>query len=447
MTTGNEPFRTSRRHFVRAGVPASLGLGLSGYLRSTGAAAPANAKPAAKAPGSHVASAKGAIVVFLGGGPTHMDTFDLKPDAPAEFRGEFDPIDTNVAGIRISEHLPRLARCADKYSILRVSHTQAAHELATRFLSTGNRPVPSLVYPGYGAVISKELAGDRDLPHFVAIPNTAQSAGYLGVRYAPLSTTEVPKPKTPFGVRGITLAEGLTVDQFEKNHRLLAQLDAQFAGPGSNAEQADRRLLDGLDEFARQAHDMITSPRAREAFDVSLEKPEVAEPFGESKFGQSCLLAVRLIEAGVRFATVSFGGWDTHGGNFKACKENLLPQLDEGLSALFTTLAAKGLLESTAVLVTGEFGRTPKINERAGRDHWPRSMFVLTAGGGFVGGRTFGESDAHGMGPKGEPITPEQVAATFYHTLGIDHRAEYHTSTGRPVMVVREGNVLPELLG
>jgi hypothetical protein len=172
----------------------------------------------------------------------------------------------------------------------------------------------------------------------------------------------------------------------------------------------------------------------------------VARPFGTTRFGQSCLLATRLIEAGTRFATITFGGWDTHANNFRALRENLLPQLDQGLSALFNTLAAKGLLETTCVYVTGEFGRTPRVNERAGRDHWPRACIALMAGGGVRGGQVIGASDERGMGPSGTPITPDQAAASFFHALGIDHRREYHTSTGRPVMIVREGSVLRDLL-
>ena len=388
-------------------------------------------------------SAKGqsAIVINLGGGPTHVDSFDLKPDAPAEFRGEFNPIDTNVAGIQISEHLPKLASCADKYAILRgVSHAIAGHELATSYLSTGSRPVPSLIYPGYGAVVSRELPGAADLPHFVAIPETPQKPGYLGVRYAPLKTNATPKAGTPFSVRGIAIEDGQSIEQFQKRQKLLTQLDTTFDGPASSS-----KLLDGLDKFDQQAFDMISSPRAREAFDVSREQPEVAAPFGETKFGMSCLLAMRLISAGVRFTTINFGGWDTHANNFKSCQENLLPQLDAGLSALFNTLAARGLLESTTIFVTGEFGRTPKINDKAGRDHWPRAMFVLLAGGGIKGGQVLGASDANGMGPAGDIITPDQAAASFYHSLGIDHRKEYHTANGRPVMIVREGSVIPGL--
>ncbi len=206
-------------------------------------------------------------------------------------------------------------------------------------------------------------------------------------------------------------------------------------------------LVEGLDRFAQQAYDMIRSPKALQAFDTSREAPEVAEQFGTHRFGMSCLLAARLIEAGVRFVTISLGGWDTHANNFRQCQESLLPQLDQGLAALLDTLQQRGLLDSTAMLVVGEFGRTPKVNERAGRDHWPRAMCALLAGGGIRTGQAIGESDEHGMGPVDEGFTPDQLAASFYHALGIDFRKEYHTSTGRPVMIVREGALLPGLFG
>jgi hypothetical protein len=420
----------TRRDVLRVGALGSLGLSLSGYLRRLHAGEVKQA------------TAKQAIVIWLGGGPPHLDSFDMKPGAPAETRGEFNPIDTNVAGVQICEHLPKLAACADKYTILRgVSHTLAGHELGTEYLSTGSRPVPSLVYPGYGAVVSKELPGAVDLPHFVAIPNTPQKSGYLGVRYAPLATNTTPQAGQPFSVRGISLENGLTVEQFESRQKLLNRIDTAF-----NEIDGTNALVDGVSRFDEQAYAVISSPRARQAFDTSREKPQVAEQFGTHKFGQSCLLAARLIEAGVRFATVTFGGWDTHSGNFKKCKESLLPEVDAGLSGLLNTLSQRGLLESTLVVVTGEFGRTPKINKNAGRDHWPRAFSVLMAGGGVRGGRVLGASDDQGMGPADEAITPDQVAASFYHALGIDYQQEYHTNTGRPVMIVREGSVIPQLL-
>ncbi len=419
----------NRRDFLQVGAVGVGGFSLADYLRASAAGQVRESR------------ATSAIFVFLGGGPSHMDTFDLKPDAAADVRGEFNPIDTNVPGVRISEHLPLLARCADKYAILRgVSHSVAAHELGTEYMNAGSRPVPSLVYPGYGAVVTRELTGAPDLPHFIAIPSTPQKAGYLGVRYAPLQTVTTPTPGQPFSVRGIAVTEGMTVEQFEIRQRLLARLDTGLAGM-----QRHSALADGMDRFAQQAYGLITSPRARRAFDISQEPAAVSAPFGTSRFGTSCLLAVRLIEAGVRFATVSMSGWDTHGNNFGSLRNGLLPTLDQGLSALFNTLSAKGLLASTAVFVTGEFGRTPKINDKAGRDHWPRAFTVLMGGGGMRTGQVLGASDARGMGPAGQPITPEQVASSFYHSLGIDFRKEYHTPTGRPVMIVREGTVVPGL--
>lgn len=421
----------SRHDFLQVGALGSAGITLGGFLRMTSA--------------GEVAAAKGkaAIFVYLGGGPPHMDTFDMKPNAPAELRGEFNPIDTNVNGLQICEHLPRLAKCADKYAVVRgISHTLAGHELGTSYVNTGSRPVPSLIYPGYGAVISRELTGAADLPHFVAIPNTPQRPGYLGVRYAPLQTNSTPTAGQPYNVRGISLGNGNTPEKFAARNQLLGKLDT-----GLDEFKQSSKLVEGLDRFGQQAFDLISSPRARQAFDVSLEDAKIAAPFGTTKFGQSCLLATRLIAAGVKFTTVSFGGWDTHSSNFKKCKESLLPELDQGLAALFTTLDLKGLLASTTVFVIGEFGRTPKINPNAGRDHWPRAMFALLAGGGVRGGQVIGASDDNGEGPAAEPITPDQVGASFYHSLGIDFRKEYHTSTGRPVTIVREGALIPTLFG
>src|SRR3569623_2042347 len=416
-----------RRDFLRAVMLGAAGLNLAGYLRLAQAGQVQNTK------------AKSAIFINLAGGPTHMDTFDLKPDSPSEVRGEFNPIDTNASGVKVCEHLPKLASCADKFAILRgVSHTLAAHELGSQYLNTGNRPLPSLQFPGYGAGVSKELPCAADLPPFVAIPRTPQRAGYLGVRYAAMSTDAVPRPGQPFTVRGVSLGRGLTVDQLARRQNLLEKLDGAF-----KSFEADNALVDGLDKFDEQAHEISSSSRAREAFDVSKESPAVAERFGEHAFGQSCLLATRLIESGVRFATVDFGGWDTHAQNFTKLKDEKLPQLDQGLAALFATLAERGLLDSTTVFVTGEFGRTPKINKNAGRDHYPRAMFCLLGGGGIRGGQVIGASDDKAMGPAGDPITPDQVAASFYHSLGIDYEKEYHTNTGRPVMIVREGSLVP----
>jgi uncharacterized protein (DUF1501 family) len=262
----------------------------------------------------------------------------------------------------------------------------------------------------------------------------------LGVQYASLETSAAPMLGKPFSVRGISLSRGLTVSEMERRHHLLQDLDTAFKG-----YERTSGVLEGLDEFDRQAYNIISSPVARKAFDTSLEPTAVAEKFGNHTFGQSCLLATRLVEAGVRFVTVMYGGWDTHGQNFKNLKEKRLPELDDGLSALLTNLSQRGLLESTSVFVTGEFGRTPKINPNAGRDHWPQAMFTLLAGGGMKCGQAIGASDEKAMKPKDRVISPDDVAASFYHSLGIDYTKEYRTPTGRPVMIVRNGNLVDEL--
>ena len=237
------------------------------------------------------------------------------------------------------------------------------------------------------------------------------------------------------------MSGGLTVEDVEKRRNLLTKLDRTF----SDVEQQSQ-LLDGMDEFGRQAHTVITSPQAREAFDIGKESPEFSKQFGTSGLGASCLLALRLVESGVRFVTVTNGGWDTHRDNWNVLKTRQLPALDEALFGLFTGLAARGLLDSTIVYVTGEFGRTPKINtERVGRDHYPRNMFMILGGGGIRGGQVLGESDETASMPKNEGFAPDDVAASFYHALGINHEQEYHTPSGRPVMIVRNGHVIPEL--
>jgi uncharacterized protein (DUF1501 family) len=424
-----------RRDFLTAGVCGGLGLTLAGYLRL---AAAGEVRAAA--------AAKSAIFINLSGGPSHLDTFDLKPAAPSEYRGTFRPIKTNVPDVEFCEHLPKLARCADKFAILRgVSHTLAAHNLGTEYVNTGSRPLPSLQYPGYGAVVAKETeaVNPPDLPPLVAIPTSNQRPGFLGVKYAPLNTGATPRLGQPFSVRGIDLAGGLTVADIERRQLLLRDLDTAF-----READADSQLLEGLDRFAQQAHAMMTSPRSRAAFDISRESPEFAKPFGEQPFGASCLLAARLVESGVRFVTLSLGGWDTHQNNFTKLKDSLLPTLDTGLAALLNGLAQKGLLDSTTVFVTGEFGRTPKINNRSadgGRDHYPRCMFMLLAGGGIRGGQVVGKSDDKATHPDGAGFSPGDVAATFYHSLGIDHTKEYHTSTGRPITIVRDGRIIREL--
>ena len=422
-----------RRDFLKVGALGVGGLSLAQYLQL------------AEAGQKKAGSAKAAIFINLPGGPSHMDTFDLKPKAPKEYRGLFNPIQTKASGVEICEHMPKLASCADKFAILRgVSHTLGAHALGQEYVTTGTRPIPALKYPGFGSVVAKEFSAPKDLPPYVAVPNTRQGAGYLGVKYAPLNTGSTPRAGQAFSVRGISLRNGLTVREVEKRQGLLKDLDTTFKGVEKNSQ-----LLDGLDKFGQQAYEMITSKRAREAFDISKESPSFSKPFGSDAFGTSCLLATRLVASGVPFVTLSLGGWDTHRDNFDRLKTRNLPTLDTGLSALLNGLEQKGLLESTAVFVTGEFGRTPKINNRSdpgGRDHYPRCMFMLMAGGNVKGGQVVGKSDDKATLPAdGEGHSPADVAASFFHNLGIDHTKEYHTTTGRPITIVRDGKVIKKL--
>ena len=418
-----------RRDFLKIGALAGAGFALPDYYE-------------ASSTGDSKGKAKAAIYIRLAGGPSHMDSFDMKPNAPDTHRGQFKEISTNIPGTRISEHLPKLAKCADKYSILRgVSHSLAAHRLGAEYLMTGNRPMPALKYPTFGAVISKELKKSAEIPSSVAIPKSSTApTGFLGLEFGPLETGKSPKAGEPMDIRGLSLSNGLTLEDIDRRNDLVKRYDTAF-GNFANED----KILSGMDEFSQKAYFMMRSNLTREAFDITKESPSISNMFGHGSFSQSCLLATRLIESGVRLVSIQLGGWDTHRDNFNRLKDNNLPNLDDGIAGMLQALTAKNLLETTSVFVTGEFGRTPKINPRGGRDHYPRSMFCLLAGGGMKGGQLIGESDEKGEAPKDRVITPDDVAATFYHSLGIDHTKEYHTPTGRPVMIVRDGKVIPEL--
>jgi hypothetical protein len=379
------------------------------------------------------------ILVFLQGGPSHQDTFDLKPEAPVEYRGEFKPIKTNVSGVEICEHLPKLAQAADRYCLLRgITHNLADHGLGTKYMLTGNRPSPLVPYPSFGAVAGKELQNLRDVPGFVAVPEDPVGPGFLGSRYGALATGEHPNARQPFSVRGISMSDKLTIERVGRRRALADDLDTAFSG----FSDLDDNVV-GLDRFSQQAHEIITSPRTRKAFDLESEPQAILDRFGNVEAGRTLLAACRLIEAGARFVTVVLDGWDTHQGNFTQLKTKLLPELDRGFSALLQTLRERGLDESTTTLMTGEFGRTPKVNGTSGRDHWARAMFSLFAGGGVRGGQVLGASDDKAAEPADKGFTPDDVAATFYRRLGIDPQHEFQTGVGRPITLVREGNDLP----
>jgi hypothetical protein len=423
--------RLSRRHFLTVGAAGTVTLPL--------------ALQAAAAPSAQTVSGSGmnAIFVWLGGGPAHLDTFDPKPEAVAEVRGAFRVIPTSLPGCRLSEVLPRLARQMHRVTLIRsVTHSIGSHAPGSLYLLTGNRPLPSLKYPTYGSVVTREKKALGDMPPFVAVPAEpveSPGAGYLGVSFNSFSVNADPQAAN-FSVRAISLPDGTSLERVARRTGLLHRLDQTF--PDGREDET----LAGLDRFQQQAYDIVRSPRARRAFDLQAEPAAVRDHYGRTTVGQSCLLARRLIEAGCRFVTVNTTGWDTHGQNFTQLKDRLVPPVDQGLATLLEDLDVRGLLASTIVLLVGEFGRTPKINKSAGRDHWPYSMFALLAGGRLPRGAVYGSTDAGGERPKDRAVSPDDVAATFYQALGIDPGKEYHSPTGRPVRIVVDGRPIRAIL-
>lgn len=419
----------SRRTTLQAGFLGLGGLALPDWMRL------------ASAEDKKESSADAVLFLNLAGGPAHLDTLDMKPEAPAETRGEFKPIDSSLPGLICCEHLPKIAQMADQFTILRgISHSAGSHPLGQSYISTGNRPSPAVIYPSMGSVVAKELPGFDDLPPYIAIPQTEWNAGYMGDGYAPFKTNAVPRPGQPFAVRGISLAEGLTVEKVNRREALLKDINTKFRDLDK-----DSQLVDALDTFGQQAYSMITSKRTQTAFDVSQEPDSIQKLFGASELEQSLLLATRLIEKGVSFVTVTNQGWDTHLDNFKG-HLRLMPPFDAGLAAAVTALREKGLLERTLVVAMGEFGRTPKINENVGRDHYPAANWCMLTGGGVKKAQLIGATDIDGVRSTEDPaIKPDDIGASIFHSLGIDHHTEYVTKTGRPQSLIPYGTVIDNL--
>jgi hypothetical protein len=424
----------SRRDVLKAGVAGGFGLSLAALLQLD-------------ADETASTSGKNAIFIFLTGGQSHIDSWDPKPDA-GDMKGEFESIDTNLPGLRVCEHMPHLARQADKYAVVRnVSHTQGAHSPGQRYLQTGNPKIPSLEYPDYGAVVSKEHVSPRGVPQYVLFPSggsnsASYSSGYLGVAQGPF--TALGDPNQPgYSVRALATPAGLSLEKIASRRRLLERVDTRFRG----ADVVNQEV-DGMDKSYDKAFDILQSKAVRSAFNIESEDAAVRDQYGRHTFGQSCLLARRLVEAGTRCVSIYNGGWDTHEFNFRDLKSTLLPPWDQGLAALIADLHDRGLLENTLVWCTGEFGRTPTINDKgAGRDHWARAMSMVFAGGGVRGGQVIGQTDKTGSAPEGNAYSPDDAAASFYHALGIDHHKEYYTPDGRPVMLVANGTPIRELWG
>jgi uncharacterized protein DUF1501 len=425
----------NRRDFIRVGTLGFVGLSLTDLLRLQ----------AAQADGGSSAKAKSVIILWMDGGPPQHDTWDPKPNAPADIRGEFKPIGTNVDGVQVCELLPKMAKQMDKVALIRtLAHNEGAHERAQHFMLTGWHPLPSLVYPSMGAVVSKELGPVGTLPPYVAIPSSSFASGYGGSGYLeasfnPFSVGGDPNNKN-FKVRDVGLPDGVTVDRFDRRRGLLHALDGAFKRFEGTSVQASR------DTFYTRAYDMISSPQAKKAFNIAEEPDKVRDRYGRTQFGQSCLLARRLVEAGVRFMTVAMGGWDTHSDNFKQLRGQLMTPLDDGYSGLLEDLHQRGLLDSTLVIWMGEFGRTPKVNQLAGRDHWPDTGCVLLSGAGIRGGQVIGATDAEGGKPVDRKVAPEDIVTTVYQKLGIDWNKEYMTPQNRPIKIVTGGDPIKELV-
>jgi uncharacterized protein (DUF1501 family) len=433
-----------RRDFLRLGTAGLFGTAftLPGLL-----AAQARAREQGKA-----VRDVSLIYLFLHGGLSTIDTLDLKPEAPAEFRGEFKPIATNVPGIQVCEHLPRLARHMDKLSLVRsFRHHNSDHGTADHYMLTGYFPQagfnpslnPNNQRPAHGAIIARKLGPRGSVPPYVCLPKMHPSTGpaYLGPAAAPF-VIEADPNAPDFSVPDVVPPPALAADRLEARRTLLARVD-RFQRA---AEARANRDAGTVGVFRQKAFDLMTSPAAKRAFDIHAEDDRLRDAYGRNTLGQCCLMARRLVEAGVRCVTIDHSNWDTHFDNFATLKRQLLPWLDAGLSTLLRDLADRGLLETTLVLVTGEFGRTPRINKDAGRDHWGPAFTVAVGGGGIRGGRVVGKSDARAERPANDPYGPEDLSATLCHLLGIDPAEEFLTPDGRPVAVVNGGRVIQDLL-
>jgi uncharacterized protein (DUF1501 family) len=444
-----------RRSFLKVGMLGSLGLSLSDLLRSDASAAQEPRKSD---------QAKSVIILWMRGGPSHIDTWDLKPDAPVEFRGEFQPIRTKVPGIQICEHLPLSAKIMDKWSIVRsLYHSKlygmADHSSGDQICFTGygaGKDANVNEHPSCGSIVADQFqAQNSRMPSYVMIPRMVPGtdSAYLGAAYRPFETLTDPADAGTFSVPNLALPQGLDVGRLENRRALLSQLD-----------QLQRTIdqsgtMDAMDRFTGRAMEIVTGPEARNAFDLEREPVAVRDRYGffeayrprmraggdRPQWSQRMLLARRLIEAGVRLVTVDCRWWDTHEDNFYALKTAFLPMWDRAYSALIEDLDQRGLLETTLVVAWGEMGRSPRISENAGRDHWPNAMSAALAGGGVRGGRVVGATDRKGTEPTENGKIPQDVLATIYRHLGVDTQRQYNDHAGRPHPVLPEGRAIDEL--
>jgi hypothetical protein len=440
--------RMDRRSFVKAGILGATGLSLAQLLKSE---AHANQQPTRQT---------SVIILWMRGGPSHMDMWDPKPDAPVEYRGEFGVMNTNVPGIILSDMMPQCARIMDKWSIIRsLHHNDAGHSSGDQICFTGypSGPNPDQnSYPSCGSIVARQLGHlSPQLPAYVMIPRMVPgtNAGYLGVAYKPFETQADPAAPGPFRVPNFSLPAGVTMEQVGDRRQLLNSFDSIRRDVDNSGQ------LNALDRYNRQAWDILTSSATRNAFDLDSEPQYIRERYGfmpafdpgaanrcgAPAWSQRILLSRRLVEAGVRLVTVDLRWWDTHVLGFDSLRRGFLPRFDQAYSALIEDLEQRGLLESTLVIAWGEFGRTPRVNNDAGRDHYPNVFSAALAGGPVRGGRVIGESDSRGAFPRVNAKSPQDVLATMYQFLGVDVNQVYLDNAGRPHPVLPGGRVIEEL--
>lgn len=425
----------SRRGFLQAGAATGLGLSLAELLMLR------DARAEQKSYDFIEAKATSLIHVFLPGGMAQQESFDPKPYSPLEYRGEMGTIKTKTGEV-FSDAVPQLAARADKFAVIRsMTHGEAAHERGTHNMFTGYKPSPALQYPSFGSVVSHEYGPRNNLPPYVCIPNMPNEfagSGYLSSSYGPFSLGDDPNNPN-FKVRDLDLAGGVDEARFVRRKAALERINSRFGSMVS----ADN--VQAMDTFYERAYSLLDSPQAREAFDISKEDNALRDAYGRNQAGQRLLTARRLVEAGVRLVTLTYGGWDHH-QNITAAMRGQMPPLDQALAVLLDDLGSRGLLDSTLVMVSSEFGRTPKINPDAGRDHWPKVFSVMMAGGGIKGGMIYGASDATATEPEIDPVGPEDLATTVYHLLGIVADKELMAPGDRPIEIVDGGKVLTDLI-
>jgi len=431
--------RITRRHALQIGSLGMLGgIGLPGLmeLEAMGATRPA--------------SAKAVIMLFLEGGPSTIDMWDLKPDAPAEIRGPFRPIRTNIAGTFVGEHCQHCAKVADKYTIIRShSHEDNGHVTGYYYVMTGQRArfrdgqnsrIPANIhFPSIGSKVARELGLGGKVPSYVNLPAPmdAGGPGFYGPQYAPFVIESDPV-QPDFEVKDLRLPRGVSPSRMNRRERLL-----------DGVQQLQRRL-DGTAEqmgtYYQKAHELITSPEAQRAFDIRSEPESLRKMYGHSTIGHCALLARRLVEAGCRFIGVDNPGWDTHADSFPSLKHDLIPQADQAFAALVSDLEQRGMLDSTLVIMMGEMGRTPRINAGAGRDHWGKAQSVMIAGGGITNGQVIGATDGHASEPVTDPVSIHDLHRSIYTLMGIDTNKTYQTPLGRPVPILDNGRMIPGLV-